>query len=108
MPVRRVEGGGLAESSSAVRLGVDRALSEAQQLLLLHRYDRVVVAGEGLVRDGEGSGNGNGNGLAKHVVDAIGKRLVDPLATAAAPPRQGGAWEPRTNTSAPHKHFLPG
>ena len=109
MPVRRVEGGGLAESSSAVRLGVDRALSEAQQLLLLHRYDRVVVAGEGLVRDGEGSGgSGNGNGLAKHVVDAIGKRLVDPLATAAAPPRQGGSWEPRTNASAPHKHFLPG
>ena len=108
LPVRSLANKAFAEVTAEARSAVERALAEAQQELLLHRYDRVVVVGHDLVPQGDGSTN---DGFSKFVVDAISRRLVDPLATAAAPPRQAGGWSPSarsTNSSAPHKHFLPG
>lgn len=107
LPVRSISGHTFAEATAEARLGVERALSEAQQLLLLHRYDRVVVVGRELPSD-----SGAKDAFTRYAVDAISRRLIDPLVTASAPVRPtAGAWAALRGTNgsaAPHKHFLPG
>ena len=106
LPLRSLANRAFDTATGEARSAVEGALSEAQQHLLLHRYDRVVIVGRAL--------GSSSDAFAKFVMEAIARRLVDPLATAFAPSgRQAGAgWSSSrgTNGSAAmqHKHFLPG
>ena len=115
IPVLSASGRSFLDATAEARLGVDRAMSEVQQQLLLHRYDRVVIVGHGLTRaakQGDG-GDGDGGGskaLARYIIDGISRRLVDPLTTAKSPlPSHGHAsGSGAGGNGTPHKHFLPG
>ena len=106
IPTRSTLAHASPELAPDVRFGVERALAEAQQLLLLHRYDRVIVAGRGLLTDLPSTA------FARHVEDRIVRLLADPEAAAgtAATPRGKNAanGSHAASSSAPHKHFLPG
>ena len=103
------------------RDGVEHALAEAQQLLLLHRYDRVVVVGREL------SARANASVLAQWLVDPIAQAAERAAHKGAAShqhyapageasPTGGAAGGPKAkpggggtgSPSPPHKHFLPG
>ena len=109
--------------TTPVRTAIDRALAEAQQLLLVHRYDQVVVVGKGLL-----AGEGIHAVVGRYIETEVTRQLINPaIAAMSAPlrasPVAGGAGGLRTgsggggrggvggganSSSTPHKHFLPG
>lgn len=91
---------------------VERAMSDGARMLLLHRYDRVVVAGRGLLTEDDGKANI----FTAPVSDLVARWLVNPLSTANAfsasrrgphAPGPGGSGGRESGAPA-HKHFLPG
>ena len=88
---------------------IERALKEAQQLLLLHRYDRVVIAGGGGLLTSDDS---SPMAHAQRIRDAFAGSLTHPIAAAAAPLRAKASSHLKPGSasapSPPHKHFLPG
>lgn len=87
---------------------VEAAIAEAQTLLLLHRYDRVVVAGRGLLTSDDGSPGQH----AGRLQDVLARSLVSPIASATRRPSKGtharSGSPAGVAPSPPHKHFLPG
>jgi len=106
LPLRPASGHGVADATAETKAGVTRALLEAQQMLLLHRYDRVVFVGEGVL--------GTSAPLVRHAVDAVTCWLVDPLSACAAPSLRHigttgtSAYRAGNGSTTPHKHFLAG
>lgn len=89
--------------TAEVRLGIERSLAEAQQLLLLHRYDRVIVVGQGLLVGAPHEA------ISKYAEEQISRHLVDPKTSVVSHRPSSGLWTTRAaNSSTPHKHFLPG
>ena len=93
-----------ADLTADVRHRIDRALAEAQQMLLIHRYDRVVVVGHQLLSGATSSE------VARYVEERISYLLADPRATASSLRTSSGSSPGRleNTSSSPHKHFLPG
>ena len=85
----------------AMRTHLEHALAEAQQLLLLHRYDRVIVVGRGVLTNVS-----NDNGIDTFSIAA--RRLIDPTAAALSNPALRAQTRPPPSGSVTHKHFLPG
>ena len=121
---------GIPVTGAGAREDVERSLAEAQQLLLLHRYDRVIIVGHELLRGSVKDDRAGSYGRLS--VEQISRWLVDPLTQAREQAVRTHAPTPasrhhngttlsnnhdgsaRTTTSKasgpspPHKHFLPG
>lgn len=126
VPTHDASGQALSALTDTVRTAIDHAVSEAQQQLLIHQYDRVVVAGHGLTASAPG---GPSAAVAQHILDRLTKRLHEPHSAAALGDSMNGGlphWRAgdrsshapgpagsrkmngQRNASTPHKHFLPG
>ena len=86
--------------------GIERALAEAVQHLLLHHYDRVIIAGRGLLTLQKEQ---TSHCISGTLWDMIIGLLTEPMSAARFIANRRSIHKARlSNTSlTPHKHFLP-